>query len=239
MNVGVLHYRDDSLIMSARRVSHFHLQHLVYPANVKISSHDHERPIFCMAFEGGCREAYGRHRRVFTPFTMSFLPAAQPHSLQTSSKGMRSFTVDIAQKWLASFAENSFVFSKSVFCSGGELVQLYLKLFQEFQTPDSSSPLAMEGLVLEMLAQVGRNSCRTEEQKTPKWLRHATEAIHEQLERPPRLTQLAVEAGVHPVHMARTFRRIHGCTVGEYTSRIRAERACEMLVLTKKCHSLR
>ena len=231
MNAELVSYPDDSLTVSSQQVTHFRLRHLVYPENIKISSHDHERTVFCMALDGGCQEAYGSVCRVFTPFTMSFLPAAQPHSLQASPKGMRSFTVQIEQEWLASFADNSFAFGRSVFSSGGELVGLYLKLFREFQISDTSSPLAMEGLVLEMLAQVARDGCRIEEHRTPKWLRRATDAIHEQIENPPRLTQLAVEAGVHPVHLARTFRRIHGCTVGEYTRRVRAERASEMLAL--------
>jgi len=39
---------------------------------------------------------------------------------------------------------------------------------------------------------------------------------------------------VHVVHLARVFRRFHGCTVGEYLRRLRIERAIEELRSTNK-----
>ncbi|HEY2848179.1 MAG TPA: helix-turn-helix transcriptional regulator, partial [Pyrinomonadaceae bacterium] len=108
----------------------------------------------------------------------------------------------------------------------------FLKLFREYKVPDISSDLAAEGIILEMLAHVGRYARPGDKQKMPAWIRGATDAIHAQLESTPRLTQLALEAGVHPIHMARTFRRIHGCSVGEYSRRIRVAKAREMLDIT-------
>ena len=43
------------------------------------------------------------------------------------------------------------------------------------------------------------------------------------------ITQVAAAVGVHPVYLAREFRRIHGCTIGEYIRRLRVERACRQL----------
>jgi AraC family transcriptional regulator len=40
---------------------------------------------------------------------------------------------------------------------------------------------------------------------------------------------LAVGVGVHPVTLARAFRRAFGCTIGEYLRRLRIERAAEQL----------
>jgi AraC family transcriptional regulator len=40
---------------------------------------------------------------------------------------------------------------------------------------------------------------------------------------------MAAAAGVHPVHLAREFRRFERCTVGEYIRRLRIERACNEL----------
>ena len=37
---------------------------------------------------------------------------------------------------------------------------------------------------------------------------------------------------MHPVHLARVFRRHHGCSMGEYARRLRVERAAEALTST-------
>ena len=38
---------------------------------------------------------------------------------------------------------------------------------------------------------------------------------------PLSLTGLARTVGVHPVHLARSFRHVHACSVGEYLRRMR------------------
>jgi AraC family transcriptional regulator len=43
------------------------------------------------------------------------------------------------------------------------------------------------------------------------------------------LSRLAAAVGVHPVHLARTFRRTHGITVGGYARRVRTARAIALL----------
>ena len=41
------------------------------------------------------------------------------------------------------------------------------------------------------------------------------------------LVELALDIGVHPVHLARVFRKNFDCTVGEFVRRLRIERACK------------
>jgi AraC family transcriptional regulator len=43
------------------------------------------------------------------------------------------------------------------------------------------------------------------------------------------LSDLATIAGVHPSHLARTFRRNHGCAIGDYVRQLRVERGAALL----------
>jgi AraC family transcriptional regulator len=56
------------------------------------------------------------------------------------------------------------------------------------------------------------------------------EALHERYAEVIRVADLADDAGVHPVHAARVFRRQMGCTIGQYIRQVRIERACADLV---------
>jgi AraC family transcriptional regulator len=45
------------------------------------------------------------------------------------------------------------------------------------------------------------------------------------------LTSVAREFGVHPVHLARSFRRFLGCTFSDYVAKLRIRRALELLLI--------
>jgi AraC family transcriptional regulator len=60
-------------------------------------------------------------------------------------------------------------------------------------------------------------------------MRRLRDSIERDFRSPWSLTALAREAGVHPVHLARTFRRIQGCTLGDYVRHLRLEWARRQL----------
>jgi AraC family transcriptional regulator len=49
--------------------------------------------------------------------------------------------------------------------------------------------------------------------------------LHESFREPVSLALLADSAQVHETHLARAFRKRHGCTVGEYLRRLRVDAA--------------
>jgi AraC family transcriptional regulator len=55
------------------------------------------------------------------------------------------------------------------------------------------------------------------------------ERLREESGKPPGLAQLAADAGVHPVHLARVFRRYRGESVGAYARRLKVQRVFEQL----------
>jgi AraC family transcriptional regulator len=94
---------------------------------------------------------------------------------------------------------------------------------------DGVSPLAIEGLTLELLAESARNTSPVLDRRPPGWLISVCDMLHEQFSEPPPLGTIAEEAGVHPAHLARTFRQVHGCTLGDYVRKLRIEYACRCL----------
>src|SRR5262249_4267028 len=45
---------------------------------------------------------------------------------------------------------------------------------------------------------------------------------------------IAAAAGIHPVHLARVFRRHYGCTLGEYVRKLRVDFAARQLIATNE-----
>ena len=114
----------------------------------------------------------------------------------------------------------------AAFC-GGWLGSLMRRLYSEFRNSDEVSPLVMEGLGLEIMSELSRNSIKDRAHKSPAWLDRARDLIHSRFSECLTLAGIAASVVVHPVHLASEFRRFYSCSVGEYVRRLRIEFACE------------
>ena len=113
---------------------------------------------------------------------------------------------------------------------GGNEAQLAAKIYQEFKWMDEASPVAIEGLTLELLAAAARSSyTKKNHYKTPDWLKNAKDFLHDNFSVNYTLDKIGAEVGMHPKYLATEFRRRYNLTIGEYTRRLRVEQACREL----------
>jgi AraC family transcriptional regulator len=94
----------------------------------------------------------------------------------------------------------------------------------ELRMPDSVTPFAVEGLVLELLALAARlrkTDAPRGEGRPPRWLGEARALLHDRYRENLRLAEVAEAVGVHPVHLAQAFRRRYGTPVGTYARELR------------------
>ncbi len=87
----------------------------------------------------------------------------------------------------------------------------------------------IEGLALQMMAETFRQTT-TPTHAAPPWLEQARDILHEQFSDRPSLPSLARSVGVHPVHLAREFRRFYRCTITEYVLQRRLDFACDEML---------
>ncbi|MGH9870047.1 MAG: AraC family transcriptional regulator [Candidatus Polarisedimenticolia bacterium] len=104
------------------------------------------------------------------------------------------------------------------------------RIAAELKRPDAVSSLAIEGLGLEMIAAASRRCTRDPARgSAPRWLQTVREMVHARFLEPLGAGAIAREAGVHPVHLARVFRRHTGVSLGTYVRGLRLERAAARL----------
>jgi AraC family transcriptional regulator len=65
--------------------------------------------------------------------------------------------------------------------------------------------------------------------RTSDWLELVREIVQDRYRESLSLRELAEEANVHPVHLARAFRKRYGCCVGDYLRQMRVAGACRDL----------
>jgi AraC family transcriptional regulator len=140
--------------------------------------------------------------------------------------------MEIDHRWLERAREYSAVLDQPVDLSGGASIGLATRLFDEFKHLDGLSPLAMEGLLLELMAETSRRSLGAMDRRPPHWLTQVDELLQARFADNLALAELAEAVGVHTVHLARVFRKFHGCTIGDYVRQLRIEFASRELVTT-------
>ena len=121
------------------------------------------------------------------------------------------------------------VFSEPRELAGPLSAWLANRVLREFRAQDDVAPLAMEGVLLEILAESARSCDESSGSSAPAWLRRVREALDESYLQAPSLTDLAAVGGVHPVHLSREFRKRYHVTIGEYIRKRRIEHASGLL----------
>jgi len=216
-------------VINAREFAGLQLVDGVYPATTTVPEHSHRYAVFCVGLTGLCSETFARRERQYRRATVEYLPPEQSHALAFPFADTRAFSMRIDNSWIESARDLSLRLDHSVYHHGGLLSGLMMKIYDEFSHPDCASPLAIQGLAMEMVAAVARRHSRSFDRQPQRWLARAVELLRESFTAHVTLAQLASAANVHPVYLAREFRRFHGCTIGEYIRRLRVERACRQL----------
>lgn len=203
----------------------FRLVESVYPADSKMPRHTHEMAHVSVVLQGSYTEQYGRRSRTGESSTLVMHPPGEDHVVNFHGAGARIFSFHVKPHWAERVRDYTDALDSPADFRGGPPAWLAVRLYVEFREPDRFSPLAFEGLALEIVATVSRRVAPAEG-KPPRWLGRVTEMLRASPSGEVTLKRVAEEAGVHPVYAARQFRRHHRCTVGEYVRRLRVEAAC-------------
>ena len=210
-------------------ISELKLMETAYAPGTELPRHSHECASLCLVLQGTYSEVYGRRTRVCKPSTLIFYSPGEEHSDRFHAEGGRCFNAEVSMRWLARVREYSTVMDSQTEFGGARLIILATKLYNEFRLMDETAPLAIEGLMLEIVAEASRRTEATRERKIPRRIERAKEFLKAHFHEPVRLGQVAEAIDAHPVYLAREFRKHYNCTVGECVRRLRVELACSQL----------
>jgi AraC family transcriptional regulator len=184
----------------------------------------------CTLLGGSYRERYRHREQQFGPLTIMFRPAGIPHQDEIGPCGVRFFEIELRPSWrqLVSNGCGGLEHSHQD-CSGGRLVWLAMALFRELHGAKAAPDLCAEALLAEMVFEIARMR-RERMTDAPGWLGRVLDKLHSEYCRSLTLQELSCEAGVHPVHLSRVFRKCTGESIGNYVHRLRIRQACEQML---------
>jgi AraC family transcriptional regulator len=220
-------------MLRTAEISGFILTETAHAPDFVLPRHDHECGNFNFVLGGGLCETFGRHTADCKPSSLVVKPPGEFHSNRYGPAGAHCLIVEVTSSKLAELRPCAGFLDRPAFHQDPYLAGRLLRIRSELHTLDHSAKLIVEGLILELLGQMGRES-RRGSATPPAWLKRVCDLIHDQPHEVGSLSTLAAAAGVHPNYLARIFRRFYRCSVGEYSRRLRLEQAARMLAATEK-----
>jgi len=211
------------------RVADLTLTQVRYAAGTRHSEHAHERACFCLTISGGFDESFGRRTIRCKPLSVLFCPPYQLHRDTFDGDNAQCLLIEAEPRWLERVREYTALLTEPAKQDGGLSAKLALSVFRQCTDADDLSLLSIEGLALELAAEFARTLGRMTTASAPRWLRQAREMIDSYYMTQLTLNHISGEVGVHPVHLAREFRRHFGRTVGGYIRQQRIDQACREL----------
>jgi AraC family transcriptional regulator len=213
----------------AREINGLIFSESVYPPNFETEMHEHSNPFLAFVLAGACLERYRHRSGICSAATLTTYPHGEQHASRWSTDGGACFHIEITTIRLELLRQHVPVLTDPLECRGGLPAWLVGRLHREYRRAESVSPLIMESLTLEILAETARGQEASDDARGPRWLRQVVELLHDRSAEPLSLAAIAEEIGVNPSHLSRTFRRFHRSTPGEYLRKLRADRAFRLL----------
>src|SRR5215204_1551678 len=217
-----------------KEVNGFRLTETRLPPNFRIPKHSHANGSFCFVLAGSFTEKCRSLDKNYKSSDMMFSPSDEIHSDEFHHAGGHCFFLEFSPLSLERAREYSLRLDAPMEFQGGIPALIATRLYQEFRRMDDSSPLAIEGLAFEIMAEISRRQVKSEMRNAPRWLMQAKDLLHARFAERLSLAEIAAVINIHPIHLARVFRQFNDCSLGEYARRLRIQDVSHQLLNSEK-----
>ncbi len=207
------------------------LAEIVYAAGGRQKPHRHVNSTITLIVSGVLREDGPNGDHCAAAASVVFKPAGTLHGDVFGPAGARTLQIRLP----AANVYEPFSFGSAAaleryrWVDGGPLARSILRLYRVFADTDISAELLLEESLCEIAAIAGQPSPQRPVRDCPTWMHRVVDRLSNDLSTTPLVTDLANEAGVHPVYLARAFRRHQRCSIREFLRRRRVGEVCRRL----------
>jgi len=189
-----------------------------------VPRHVHENAYLCVVVAGGF-ELETHSRVACPPGSVVAYPAGGPHANRFGETAGRCVNLHFGTSWMRDAALRDWL-ADFRHASLGEHAPGVRRLAREMAARDGAAALGVTAAAIELVAEAMRARPPL---AAPGAVRRVVDLLEADLANAPSLAGLAREAGLHPSHLARSFRAALGETIGEYVRRRRVEQSLRAL----------
>jgi AraC family transcriptional regulator len=188
----------------------FRVSDVTFAPERRLPRHSHPHGCIAVVVAGAVDKRFARVFATASQGAVITMPPEEPHLDAFGRTGARLVVIE-------SRADEDVALERDWTC-----LLIATKIARELEAPDSFTPLAVEGLALELAAAARR----LHRSAAPQWLESAREMALELAS----VAEIAAELDVDPRLLARGFHERYGASIGEYVRNARLDWAACRLV---------
>jgi AraC family transcriptional regulator len=205
-----------------------------HASHTTLSPHSHPHATITIVLGGGYHETIGGVTHQLPSMSVVVKPADILHANRVDGRGARCLLLELTADGAESLNTVTNVFDTprvAPLVRGAELALRTLVVLE--RGDNEAARLALESLTMELTALIaGETSAISAKEPAAR-----LERVRDRLEESgtgASLGDLAKEAGCHPIHLARMFRKAYGESIGSYARRVRLTRAARAIASTDR-----
>ena len=211
----------------------FTLSRTEHAASTTLPPHSHPHATITIVLGGGYHETIGGVTHQLPSMSVVIKPAHTLHANRVDRRGARCLLLEFTADGAADMGAITDVLETprvTHLVCGGQLALKTLAILEK--QVNETGILALESLTMELTALIGSETRTLNANEPTTRLRRVREQLEESTD--VRLGDLAKEAGCHPMHLARTFRKKYGESIGSYARRVRLTKAARAIASTER-----
>ena len=222
-------------VLRQKQIGPFRLIEKSYSPGTVLAKHQHPREYVSFLLMGsydeistsaGCKRCPHplREQRACPSGTVIWHPRDEIHADRFHVAGGLLLDMEINHAWLDDTAQELDLLPRARMYRGGLAYSLGLQLYRAL----AQGTPGIEDAAIELLSLFFSGVL---DRRPPAWFQRALGLANALDDQRVSLVSVARETGVHPVHVARSFRRFLRCTFGDYVIKLRIRRALELLLV--------
>ena len=192
--------------LAHRRIGGHGFSLRAYDPDVRVPPHQHTDSFVTIVIAGGFHETHGGRAYACAAGSVIVHEPGQRHANHFAARPTICLSVQDCG------------FTRAACLDSSAAIGIGSRIYREFRCPDALSTLSVEALLLELVVESER-AARPE--GAPSWLEEVRRLMTREFPRLLTVADLAGHVGMHPAHLARSFRRHYGQTIGEAAREMR------------------
>jgi AraC family transcriptional regulator len=202
-----------------------------YRPDERHAPHEHETANVSLVLSGTLEEQVGARTEYAGPLSVVVKPAGTRHADRFGSGGATLAQIRLDADLTGALEDGRPSIADWRWLHDGRVARAFLRLVRRVRASGAPAPEERASAIIELLALL-EEPLRETSAQAPRWLAVVRECVDETWDSPPPVRLLAREAGVHPVYLAREFRRWFGSSITDRVRRHRVRAAAQLLAGT-------
>ena len=198
---------------------------IYYPPGMRMKTHRHDVAQFSVLLAGQARETTRQGTFDSRPLLMEYKPADFCHANEFGADGALQLSININPDTYC--LREYFAVQEWRLKYGADMRKEWTLLANKIARSKNASEDEMEMITADLLTALVKSDDRRADLRPPRWLVRAREAI---IETDKSTETIAADAGVHRVHLSRSFSRHFGQSISATRREARLARALRLLV---------